>query len=73
MEIGSKRQMIEIHAVPPGSVGGGDYEIYFVGAAEEGMSSIDRDGWNMNSQWGWGLLENWEGNTTQHFRPASYG
>lgn len=26
------------------------------------------EGW-----FGWGLLENWEGNTTQHFRPASYG
>jgi hypothetical protein len=27
-----------------------------------------------NGGWyGWGLLENWEGNTTQHFRPASYG
>lgn len=26
-----------------------------------------------NDWWGWGLLENENGRTTEHFRPASYG
>ena len=29
---------------------------------------VDPDSW-----WGWGLLENWEGNTTEHYRPHNYG
>jgi hypothetical protein len=35
----------------------------------------DREAPNFISEgwFGWGLLENGEGKTTQHFRPASYG
>ena len=53
------------------------YEKYYVGQPTEGMTAYGRNDLHLDSDdgsfWGWGLLENWEGNTTQHFRPASYG
>lgn len=55
----------------------GDYDTYYIGNPEKGMDAFDRDDLHLdsgpNSWWGWGLLENWEGHTSQHFRPASFG
>jgi len=64
MEIGANQKTIEIWAFKDAN----DYENYFVGEREEEMTAL-----NDNNHWGWGLLENWEGNTSQHYRPASYG
>lgn len=67
--------MLELTAFP--SEGGFDYHTYFVGALtpeqKEGRLGIDWLGQDNHSAWGWGLLENMNGKTTQHFRPASYG
>lgn len=49
----------------------GDYDTYYIGNPETGMTVHLDSG--PNSWWGWGLLENWEGRTSQHFRPASFG
>ena len=46
----------------------GDYEVYYIGEPELGMDAINGD-----NNFGWGLLENSDGRTTQHFRPAGYG
>lgn len=75
MTIGEKNQVIEIwafHAPEPST-----YDTYFVGVPEEGMigyQDVKSKSLHLNNDWwGWGLLENWEGNTSEHFRPASYG
>lgn len=57
---------------------GADYETFFIGDLPEHEknrkdSCIDWYGIGPNSRWGWAVLENAAGNTTQHFRPASYG
>ena len=44
------------------------YESVYIGDVDPNMDAVTED-----NHWGWGLLENWEGNTTQHFRPAGYG
>jgi hypothetical protein len=50
----------------------GKYDSYLIGNMEAQPGREDPN--FISSGWfGWGLLENWEGNTTQHFRPASYG
>lgn len=41
------------------------YQSFLIGEIDDGRRN---GGW-----YGWGLLENWKGFTTQHFRPASYG
>lgn len=66
MEIGENRKTLEIWAYK--SEQGGDYESYYVGEREETMTALTDD-----NHFGWGLLENLEGNTTEHYRPASYG
>ena len=66
MEIGRDKKTLEIWAFKTPS--GDGYEAYFVGEREKNMTAL-----NEANHFGWGLLENWEGNTTQHFRPASYG
>lgn len=47
---------------------GGDYVNYYVGDRTDAMTALT----DANA-YGWGLLENWEGNTSEHYRPASYG
>jgi len=73
-EIGEKGQALELHAFTDAV---GNYESYYVGEPEPGMESYGRDDLHLDqaprSWWGWGLLENWEGNTSEHYRPASYG
>lgn len=67
MEIGTTGRIIEVHAYRCQ----GDYglhEQYFIGEREDDMDAL-----NDQNYWGWGLLENWEGNTSEHYRPASYG
>lgn len=64
MEIGNNRKTIEIWAFKDEY----DYKNYYVGELEQEMTEL-----NNGNHWGWGLLENWEGNTSQHYRPASYG
>lgn len=73
-EIGTKGQALELHAIygEPSN-----YDIYYVGQPEEGMDAFGRDDLHMDmspgSWWGWGLLENADGKTSEHYRPASYG
>lgn len=54
-----------------------DCDSYFVGDASSVLgvpnSIIDDRGDGHNSLWGWGLLENAAGKTSEHYRPASYG
>jgi len=54
-----------------------DYKTFFIGYLTDeqrvGRTLIDWHGSEDNSVWGWAVLENQAGNTTQHFRPASYG
>lgn len=66
MEIGTSGRMIELWAFA--FEGPSTYESYFIGEKEDGMDSV-----NEYNNWGWGLLENANGVTSQHFRPASYG
>lgn len=71
IEIGKKA--LEIHAFTSPT----DYESYYIGEPEQGMDAYGKDdlhiGTDARSWWGWGLLENWEGNTSEHYRPAGYG
>ncbi len=73
-EIGSKGQALELWAF---TGAGNDYEAYYIGKPEEGMDAHGRDDLHLNfepySWWGWGLLENWEGNTSEHYRPHNFG
>lgn len=73
VQIGKERKALELWAHRDGA----DRETYYIGEPEPGMDAYEKDGNHLEfgpySWWGWGLLENWEGNTTQHFRPASYG
>jgi hypothetical protein len=75
-EIGQKGQAIEIHTFS-GESSATYGNVYYVGAPEEGMDAYGREGLHLengsHSWWGWGLLENWEGNTSEHYRPHSYG
>jgi len=66
MEIGQNKRTLEIWVFR--SEAGGDYDTYYVGEKEDGMDVL-----SSFNHWGWGLLENGEGNTTEHFRPAGYG
>lgn len=66
MTIGEAGRMIELWAFqgPEPSA----YEAFYIGEAEPGMNALDD-----SNHFGWGLLENWEGNTSEHYRPAGYG
>jgi len=74
-EIGKEGHALEIVAFMSNQ--NNDYETYYVGQPESGMEAFGKDDLHLNSEpgswWGWGLLENWEGNTSEHYRPASYG
>ena len=74
MEIGKEGHALELWAFPaPLSIP----ETYYVGVPEEGMEAFGKNDLHLDSGprswWGWGLLENMQGNTTEHYRPASYG
>ncbi len=75
MEIGQKGQALELWAFESNE--NGQHATYYIGEPEEGMDAFgkrDLHLYNENgSWWQWGYLENWEGNTTERFRPASYG
>lgn len=66
MTIGENKRTLEIwaHMTPQG----GDCQPIFVGAHEPQMDGVPAEEF-----WGWGLLENAQGKTTEHFRPSSYG
>lgn len=75
MTIGSRDAAMELwvfHGPEPSA-----YDVYYIGETEPGMEAHDQEGRHLeigaNSWWGWGLLENWEGNTSEHYRPAGYG
>lgn len=74
-EIGDKKQALELTVFPRED--SNDYQTYYIGKPEEGMDAFGREdlhlGLEPGSWWGWGLLENWEGNTTEHYRPHNYG
>jgi hypothetical protein len=74
MEIGKEGHALELWAFTGSN---NDYEAYYVGKPEEGMDAYGKEdlhlGVEPNSWWGWGLLENSDGKTTEHYRPASYG
>lgn len=53
-----------------------DYTSYYIGEPEPGMDAFGKPthlDHGDHSWWGWGLLENSQGKTTEHYRPASYG
>lgn len=74
-EIGVEGHALEIIAFSSNQ--NNDYETYYIGTPEQGMDAYGRQDMHLgdgdHSWWGWGLLENWEGNTSEHYRPASYG
>ena len=74
-EVDGKFQAVEITAYK--SDQNNDYDTYYIGKPSSGMVAYGKDDLHLdhgpNSWWGWGLLENWEGNTSEHYRPASYG
>jgi hypothetical protein len=73
-DIGEQKQALELMVFPDKS---NDYETYYIGKPEEGMEAFGRGdlhlGMEPSSWWGWGLLENQEGNTSEHYRPHNYG
>lgn len=73
-EIGEKKKALELHAFNGPQPSG--YNIFYVGEPEEGMDAFGKPlhlDIGDQSWWGWGLLENAAGNTTEHYRPGSYG
>jgi hypothetical protein len=73
-EIGKTGHALELWAFTDEK---GNYETYYVGEPEPGMEAHGRNDLHLDyapgSWWGWGLLENWEGNTSEHYRPSNYG
>lgn len=73
-DIGVKGQALELFVAIDDI---GNYAIYFIGEPEEGMDGYGRNDLHLDSRsgswWGWGLLENKDGKTSEHYRPASYG
>lgn len=76
IEMGTKKspslELWAFHGPEPSS-----YDAYYIGEPSEGMDDFGKTGLHLESGpyswWGWGLLENWEGNTSEHYRPGSYG
>jgi hypothetical protein len=64
--IGPDKKTIRIMAY--NSSNGGDYRDYYVGEYKEEYDAIDK-----RDHYGWGLLENLSGRTSEHFRPHNYG
>lgn len=48
------------------------YDTYYVGEFGPDADAVDNIN-HFGNHFGWGLLENWEGNTSEHYRPTSYG
>lgn len=75
LEIGEKGRALELQVFESNQ--NNIYETYYVGEPEPGMDAYGREdshlGTEPGSWWGWGLLENWEGHTSEHYRPADYG
>lgn len=75
MSIGERHHAIELWAFDGPSPS--SYSVYYIGEPEPGMEAHGRENADLEagegSWWGWGLLENWEGNTSEHYRPGSYG
>lgn len=75
MEIGKSGRALELRAFESNQ--NNNYETYYIGETEEGMDAHGSESLHLDTEpgswWGWGLLENWEGNTSEHYRPASYG
>ncbi len=76
-EIGKDGHALELCVFLGSRESGLDYETYYVGVPEIGMDAFGKENLHLDSGdgswWGWGLLENSSGNTTEHYRPASYG
>lgn len=74
-QIGVKGRALEIHLFGPTHDKYGD--TYYIGEPEEGMDAFGKEDLHLHmepySWWGWGLLENASGKTTEHFRPANWG
>jgi hypothetical protein len=74
MEIGKDGHALELQAFKTEL--SNDYETYYIGLPEEGMDAYGKEdlhlGLEPHSWWGWGLLENSAGKTTEHYRPASW-
>jgi hypothetical protein len=67
MEIGTAHRLLELQAYPT-QRDDGEAQTFYIGEREEGMDAITDE-----NHFGWGLLENMDAKTTQHFRPASFG
>lgn len=65
-EIG--KETIELRAFYTRQDRGMNYDQFYIGHRETDMSALNDD-----NHWEWGLLENWEGNTSTHYRPYTYG
>jgi len=76
-EIGKTGHALELKAIMSEHNKDYDCQTYYIGEPEPGMEAHGRDDLHIesgdHSWWGWGLLENAQGNTTEHYRPASYG
>ncbi len=74
-DIGEKGHALELTAYLTNN--NYDWETYYIGEPEEGMDAFGKRDLHLDfgpqSWWGWGLLENSAGNTTEHYRPTSYG
>lgn len=75
MTIGKEGRAMELwafHGPAPST-----YSTYYIGEPEPGMEAYGGESAHLSTAegtwWGWGLLENWEGNTSEHYRPAGYG
>jgi hypothetical protein len=66
MEIGVNRRTMEIWAFKDEEPS--PYVVYYVGEREPEMNAL-----TWANHWGWALLENGQGNTTEHYRPAGHG
>lgn len=74
-EIGQQGTALELWAfMNSGKFG---HETYYIGEPEKGMLAFGKRDLHLDknpgSWWGWGLLENDKGVTSEHYRPASYG
>lgn len=53
------------------------WDVFYVGEPSKGMEAFGKKDLHLHSGchswWGWGLLENAVGKTTEHYRPGSYG
>lgn len=73
-EMGEHGASLEVVAFT--SAANNDYETYYIGEPEAGMEAFGKDDLHLDtsphSWWGWGLLENELGRTTERYRPSGY-